>query len=645
MDRVIGFKSLTIICILLSNVSYADHAILMSEAMIPEIKKPMRIFKLGEQVVPTAARMQSLIRTAPLRKQIELKSLVGQKKQLVAFDKDRLLAFMQPSSGFSAIIPNIGSIKPSLQTLEQSKIAAASLLKDKMLFPKDDTSIEALPPISVVGRKILRNGESGKTENYMSIVRFQRKVNGIPVIGPGTSAMFGVDGDGAIQAFAYKWQTVKSTSNTVKPLTRSKISELIRLQLSPISVWAPIKVDSVSIAYYDGGKKFLQPVYRFDATILATPVKLGESQIVNNHVHGYVSIGEESEPLPKINTSLPVSAEVALYPNEQVLYDINSAHIDRIDVGRYVVQHNWDAIRLDSVKFWDGLMASQGMEDGKDRWGSDYGHFEFDAEKKPIEEENKKECQNTCAKEDKCKSWTYVKPGIQGKNAICWLKNAVANLSTNSCCTSGVSVFKDKQYFWAENRFYTKDKEKFVNSVQIAVTNGHGFDRGFTTINSADGYPLVADLKDEDSYVTIQQISKAGGFGGGTGGTLAYWIIRACSAVQDPNNNGEYWWNVFNGLHAVLGDRTAGFADDSVAYNFAKLIASRSPVVGAWFTAIASDPAYANNPTYEENGRKFSFGRGAVIVACGHEDDTIDNVAKLPAANCLNEIWMTDVSS
>ena len=44
--------------------------------------------------------------------------------------------------------------------------------------------------------------------------------------------------------------------------------------------------------------------------------------------------------------------------------------------------------------------------------------------------------------EDQCKSWTYVKPGIQGPNARCWLKSATPGAKANNCCISGVRPVK-----------------------------------------------------------------------------------------------------------------------------------------------------------------------------------------------------------
>lgn len=35
------------------------------------------------------------------------------------------------------------------------------------------------------------------------------------------------------------------------------------------------------------------------------------------------------------------------------------------------------------------------------------------------------ECSNKCSSDLACRSWTWVKPGIQGQSSFCYLKNAV----------------------------------------------------------------------------------------------------------------------------------------------------------------------------------------------------------------------------
>jgi hypothetical protein len=47
-------------------------------------------------------------------------------------------------------------------------------------------------------------------------------------------------------------------------------------------------------------------------------------------------------------------------------------------------------------------------------------------------------CQNACRSDELCAAWTYVRPGLQGQQARCWLKSGVLRQAPSTCCTSGI---------------------------------------------------------------------------------------------------------------------------------------------------------------------------------------------------------------
>lgn len=74
------------------------------------------------------------------------------------------------------------------------------------------------------------------------------------------------------------------------------------------------------------------------------------------------------------------------------------------------------------------------MEQNTNRPGSDYKNYD-------LNNADPKLCQQDCKNDPNCKAYTYVKPGVQGIRARCWLKNAVPNAKTDDCCVSGVKGF------------------------------------------------------------------------------------------------------------------------------------------------------------------------------------------------------------
>jgi hypothetical protein len=71
------------------------------------------------------------------------------------------------------------------------------------------------------------------------------------------------------------------------------------------------------------------------------------------------------------------------------------------------------------------------MEQGIDRTGDDYKDFD-------LALSDPKLCADACTLEAKCKAWTYVKPGVQGDKAHCWLKDKVPPPLQDENCVSGV---------------------------------------------------------------------------------------------------------------------------------------------------------------------------------------------------------------
>jgi hypothetical protein len=67
----------------------------------------------------------------------------------------------------------------------------------------------------------------------------------------------------------------------------------------------------------------------------------------------------------------------------------------------------------------------------KNRPGMDYKSFSISSPAPIL-------CEQACMKDEACKAWTYVKPGIQGRTARCWLKNGVPPAKSNTCCISGI---------------------------------------------------------------------------------------------------------------------------------------------------------------------------------------------------------------
>ncbi len=85
----------------------------------------------------------------------------------------------------------------------------------------------------------------------------------------------------------------------------------------------------------------------------------------------------------------------------------------------------------DNRKFPRQDKEADKIEYDTDRVGSDYRNFDLTRADPAL-------CQTSCSGKVQCKAWTYVKPGIQGLKARCWLKTSVPTAKHNACCVSGL---------------------------------------------------------------------------------------------------------------------------------------------------------------------------------------------------------------
>jgi hypothetical protein len=185
----------------------------------------------------------------------------------------------------------------------------------------------------------------------------------------------------------------------------------------------------------------------------------------------------------------------------------------------------------------------------------------------------------------------------------------------------GAHQFTLAQYYWAHPNFYTTNEASYVNSVNVALTEAHGSPWWFSTVSHCC------------DAVTINTIPASQGYGAANHGKLDYWIIHSCDVVPSASDVTDWysaWWNVFKGLHAVMGARTSMMFDGgAVNSQVGQSIGNGAGVVPTWFNATMS---YAQ-------GQHSSLDRPSAVMVCGHWNDTVYNTTPLPAATCLQNFW------
>jgi hypothetical protein len=71
-------------------------------------------------------------------------------------------------------------------------------------------------------------------------------------------------------------------------------------------------------------------------------------------------------------------------------------------------------------------------ESSIDRTGGDYKNLDVAADPAGAP------CETACKGEERCRAWTYVRPGYLGTSARCFLKERITRPRHKPCCVSGV---------------------------------------------------------------------------------------------------------------------------------------------------------------------------------------------------------------
>ena len=96
---------------------------------------------------------------------------------------------------------------------------------------------------------------------------------------------------------------------------------------------------------------------------------------------------------------------------------------------RFITDYTFDC---QAIRAREGLSVKKTEvteDEGWDRPGMDLTSFGRNSPQ---------QCKSDCEGNPNCRSWTWVKHGVQGPGAVCWLKSGVPWAKKNDCCFSGV---------------------------------------------------------------------------------------------------------------------------------------------------------------------------------------------------------------
>lgn len=481
-------------------------------------------------------------------------------------EDNHLKAYVDRRTGEAAIYPSLAALKP-LQSVDERRAVtiAEELFRSGGLLIADDTRIAAAAPQVLNGETVARQNDRTQVTKekapYLVYVPARRFVGDYAVYGPGSRAVVAVGNDGVVEGLSRAWKAAKTVGKVRPVRSAAEVKTAIERQLAPAAKQSVVEVDGIELAYYDGNRGFLQPVYRFTARV-HHEVPGQRSVTADDFVIGFVPLGKPREPVPSLlDTGGPRPKQpgrIKAPPTRVSSADAapRASLLDPI-VGRYVVRDDSQGWVDDANAFWHGIAGS-------------------------------------------------------------WL----------------APFFTNAQYYWAEPRLFTNQKNSFINATNLAEIEVHG------------DWWLFSTEKNCCDLVNINGDIPSPGYGPSANGALADWVIHSCEVVPGPDDTATWpdpWWTVFGGVRNVVGYRTIMYISDGAGGPYGASLAHLAPVVSSWLSDVSSLSAYSGGPKAKAHGGiDRPMGRASTISACGRDGDSVLAVSPLARADCLVVWWFPD---
>ena len=201
-------------------------------------------------------------------------------KEILSFSEKDPSAFYEQDLKTGTLSFNKGmegyyqNSKIQLPEMDKAKDLSLSFIKEIGLAPED------MRELKMVHAGGLRASDAGsdKVIDVLRTITYGRMLNGTPVYGAGSKIIVHVGNKGEIVGLNSRWKNIektgaKSVSKTSLKDSKQAEMEMQRQLISDYGKDAKFKIRDMYLAYYDGGKNYIQPAYFFQVDITLPEVK------------------------------------------------------------------------------------------------------------------------------------------------------------------------------------------------------------------------------------------------------------------------------------------------------------------------------------------------------------------------------------
>jgi len=162
----------------------------------------------------------------------------------------------------------------SLPSQKQANSISLKFLNESGLAPANKEELKMMHSGG------LRAAEAGSTKviDVMRTVTYGRMLNGVPVYGAGSKIVVQVGNQGEIVGATSRWKEVSQNSKRTAKKSEMKSAreaevEMKRRLLTDFGKGTKAEIKNMSLAYYDGGKTYIQPAFFFQIEMNIPQVK------------------------------------------------------------------------------------------------------------------------------------------------------------------------------------------------------------------------------------------------------------------------------------------------------------------------------------------------------------------------------------
>ena len=160
------------------------------------------------------------------------------------------------------------NFRPSLLADNQVEAAARKFLADNNLMPTDQSELK----LAHIGGLRASKAETKETIDKMKTAHFNRQIDGLPVVRPGSKMVVHLGDKGEVTGLIHRWREVDKSSkrslnvNELKSENEAKQELFARIQKD----WgknAKSQIAAGKVGYYDSNDGYIQPVFVFETTV------------------------------------------------------------------------------------------------------------------------------------------------------------------------------------------------------------------------------------------------------------------------------------------------------------------------------------------------------------------------------------------